>query len=280
MPASRLRSCTLMMVMLLLAPAPALADGAGGAPKGNNRALALEKAKEGLEFYRAERWQDAYDRFREAEHLYHAPSVVIYLARCQQKLGKLAEARILYEPILTEPLGKDAPTPFVDAYSDAQRELEEVRSKLAPPAPSVPAAPHQAGTTEQAPPHEVGTTEQKGSLLPGGLALGLGGVSLAVGAITGGLSLSKVSDLESICPNKNCRPEEQGKADAAKTLGNVSTATFILGGAAIAAGVVLVVVRPGGGPKPAASGGVSRVKPQLSLGASVGLGRLDLRLSF
>lgn len=270
MLAARLRSFAL--ALLFLAPAPALAEGPAMAPGIEKRDLALEKAKEGLALYRAERWQDAWDRFREAEELYHAPSVVLYLARCQRKLGRLAEARALFEQLLAEPLSKDAPPPFIDAHRAAAHELGEVQGEI---------AAAQRGPASPAPTPAPLMAETRGSLLPGGLALGLGVVGVGVGAITGALSLSKASELTlEVCPKYNCSPALQGKADTAKMLGNVSTAAFILGGAAVAAGVVLLVIRPGGGPKPAASGGVSRAESQDRFRADVGLGWLDLRVRF
>jgi hypothetical protein len=270
MLAAHLRACTL--VLLLLVPAPALAAGQEAAPAAANRTLAIENATKGLELYRAERWQEAYERFREADRLYHAPSVVIYLARCQKKLGKLVEALALYEQILADPPAKYASAQFFEAYSDAQSEIEDVRTKrasmrsVAPPPAPPPSPPADA-------------EQQKGSLLPGGIVLGLGAAGLAVGAITGGLSLSKASQLTpELCPNKHCPRSAQSIGDSVKTLGTISTATFIVGGAAAAAGAVLLVVRPGGGSKPAASGGASRAAPEVSAG--VGIGWLDLRGSF
>src|SRR4051812_42180375 len=125
MRAARLRSCTLTLALALLLPTAALAEEPSRKP--DARALALEKAQQGLTHYNAGRWQDAYNAFHDAAGIYDAPSVEIYLARCQRKLGHVDAARALYERILAEPLTKDAPAPFVEAHRDAVRELDALR---------------------------------------------------------------------------------------------------------------------------------------------------------
>lgn len=93
------------------------------------------------------------------------------------------------------------------------------------------------------PPRAAG---EEGSLVPAFVALGVGAVGLGVGGVTGLMSLGKAGDLEDRCPDKQCAPEDQDDFDSATTLGTVSTIGFIVGGVASVAGVVLLVVRPGG----------------------------------
>jgi hypothetical protein len=95
----------------------------------------------------------------------------------------------------------------------------------------------------------------RGWARPAGVALvTVGAVGLAVGAVTGVLSLNKVSALRSSCPGyPHCPADDtEGQADlrSAKTLGNVSTAGFIAGGVLAATGVVLLLVGPGDKRKP------------------------------
>ena len=99
------------------------------------------------------------------------------------------------------------------------------------------------------------------------------GLSL-VGAVTGAISLSKVGDLEEKCPDHRCSPADQATADQARTLGTVSTVGFIAGGALVAAGVVLLVIRPSGGDPAAARSGL-RVTA-----ATAGPGGITLRGTF
>lgn len=80
------------------------------------------------------------------------------------------------------------------------------------------------------------------SRTPAYAALGLGGAGLVVGAVTGGLSLAKVSDLKARCPNGACAPGDQGSLDTAGALGTTSTVAFAVGAVLVATGVVLFVV--------------------------------------
>jgi len=115
---------------------------------------------------------------------------------------------------------------------------------------------------------------------PAGVALvSLGGVGIGLGAVTGLLSLGKVSSLRSSCPAfPHCPVDDTaGKAtlNSALSLGNASTAGFIVGGVFAAAGIAFLVIGPGGGGKPdtvdargSAIAGSVRV--------SVGPGRFDI----
>jgi hypothetical protein len=72
---------------------------------------------------------------------------------------------------------------------------------------------------------------------------GLGAVGIGVGAVTGLLSFSKVSDVEKDCPNNVCPASLQGDLDSAKSLGTVSTIAFIAGGIGVGAGVIGLVLQ-------------------------------------
>jgi hypothetical protein len=102
-------------------------------------------------------------------------------------------------------------------------------------------------------------------MAPGAVVLGVGVVGIAIGAITGAMSLGKVSTLSSHCPTKHgCDPADQSLADSAKSLGTISTIGFVVGGVGLVGGAVLLVVRPG---KPAAAAGVVTFTPRIGLGS-------------
>lgn len=107
------------------------------------------------------------------------------------------------------------------------------------------------------------------------VTLGVAGASLVVGAITGGVTLGAAGDLKKRCPDNHCPNDEQGAYDSANTLATVSTATFVIGGVAAAAGAVLLTLDMLGGraaPSAARSAGAPRgaegvrIQPFLSLG--------------
>jgi hypothetical protein len=69
-----------------------------------------------------------------------------------------------------------------------------------------------------------------------------------MGAITGGLALSKHSDLAAACQGGHCPPGSQGtnqpKIDSYNLMGNLSTAGFAVGGALAVTGIILVATAP------------------------------------
>ncbi|MGK4000272.1 tetratricopeptide repeat protein [Sorangium sp. So ce1024] len=259
-----LRRCA--FAVTLLAAAPALAAEPPEAAPADAQQLARTKAHEGLKLYGADRWQEAFEAFQEADRLYHAPTLVLYMARCQRKLGKLEAARALYEQVLDEALPEDAPPAFLEARKDAEIELAGVRDALRPPEPAPPPAPRPEGGG--------------GSLVPAAVAFGLGAVGLGVGAATGIASLSRVSDIKARCDGQRCPPELKGDADTASTLGHVSTVGFVVGAASAAAGVVLLALRPGGDAAPEDAGAAPQARRGAVWSAAVGLGRIELRGEF
>jgi hypothetical protein len=107
------------------------------------------------------------------------------------------------------------------------------------------------------------TTTSKGSYVPAILAFGLAGAGVAVGTITGVMTLSKQSDLAAACPNKTCGPAQHGDIDSANALGLVSTIAFIAAGSSAALGIVLFFV----GKPSAVKVEAARVEPWIGLGA-------------
>jgi hypothetical protein len=86
-------------------------------------------------------------------------------------------------------------------------------------------------------------------LLPG-ILLGIGGASLLVGAITGGVFAGKASDLKDRCPDNHCAPEDEEEGNSVTTLGNVSTATLVIGAVGVVAGTIFLFVPLGGDEAP------------------------------
>ena len=83
---------------------------------------------------------------------------------------------------------------------------------------------------------------------------GVAAVGIGIGAVTGLMSLLKTNELKDVCPNDRCPPGKEADIDSAKSLGNVSTAAFVVGGIGLAVGVVGVLTS-GGDRKESASSG-------------------------
>jgi tetratricopeptide (TPR) repeat protein len=77
----------------------------------------------------------------------------------------------------------------------------------------------------------------------GWVAVGVGAAGLLTGAVTG-IVVAADSGLRNDCPNNNCPSSKSDNANTYNLLRNVSTAGFIVGGVAAAAGVTLLLWTP------------------------------------
>lgn len=112
-------------VPLFLAPS-ALAE-----PSASDRTTARALAAEGYSALSKKDYELAEDRFRRAEALVHAPSLVVDHARALVGLGRLAEAYERYDSARRETVPARAPAAWKRAVADAQREIKSIESKIA-----------------------------------------------------------------------------------------------------------------------------------------------------
>jgi hypothetical protein len=129
--------------------------------------------------------------------------------------------------------------------SGGQTVVVDCNPPQAPAAAPVAQAPAASGTADQRndKPENDTASRQTGNIRTWGwVTLGLGGALLAGGAVTGGLALSKNSEIESNCPGGKCPASERDALDARATLG--ITTDILLGAGAVAAvaGILMVTV--------------------------------------
>ncbi len=110
---------------VLVAPRPAAAQSAA------DKATARGLAREGIKLFKAGKFADALDKLQRAQSLYDAPVHLIYIARCQDKLGLVVESTETYRKLVRLDLDDGAPDAFKQAVADAKKELPEVEPKLA-----------------------------------------------------------------------------------------------------------------------------------------------------
>ena len=152
---ARLFACTLALVAfspaLALAqkPAPSSADARGRARK---------LADKGYELYQAGKYADALSVFRKAEAEFHAPTLLLMIARCYERVGRLLEARSIYETVVEERLPPGAPAAFAEAQRDAKSELQAL----------IPSIPTLQVTVAGAPDDEVSMTLDGAPIAAGG----------------------------------------------------------------------------------------------------------------
>jgi hypothetical protein len=125
---ARLAPRAALALLLALTAAPAEAQPASGSTR--NQAMARAKGQEGLKLFAEGQWQSAYNLLAEADKLYHASTLTLYMARCQRNLGRLIEARDLYDKLLAEELPTGAPQAFVDAKRIGESERKALQAAI------------------------------------------------------------------------------------------------------------------------------------------------------
>jgi len=135
--------------------------------------------------------------------------------------------------------------------------------------PALKDDPRAVEQKEIVPPPPTGLGPRKiGAIVAGGVAV----ASLAAGGVFGGLAFSKWADVETgageNCSNpgsfSGCNADFQKKGEQARTFADVSTATFIVGGAAAVGAAVLWFTAPSG---PAKKGSRVEVLPYAGNGS-------------
>jgi hypothetical protein len=101
----------------------------GDSPSPRSEARAL--AEHGDELFEIGRCDLAIDTWRKAYAKFHAPTILLRVARCQALVGKVVDAARTLETITREPLDPRAPAPFIDAKRAAEHDLEGVRARIA-----------------------------------------------------------------------------------------------------------------------------------------------------
>jgi hypothetical protein len=113
-----------------------------------------------------------------------------------------------------------------------------------PPPTSAPASapPYQGPIPGSAPGAEASSSGS--SNVPAYLLIGTGVVGVAVGSIFGAKVLSKKSSLDGVCKSgkTSCPPSAQGDIDSMRSAATLSTVGFAVGGVALGAGVIMLLV--------------------------------------
>jgi hypothetical protein len=102
------------------------------------------------------------------------------------------------------------------------------------------------------------------------VGVGVAGAGLIVGAVTGGLAMGKASSANSACNSVDltCTPAGYDDVTSGRTLGNISTVSFIVAGVGAVVGVIGFIISPHGHEETA------------SVGPSIGLGGNGLQGTF
>ncbi len=99
------------------------------------------------------------------------------------------------------------------------------------------------------------------------VGFGIGAAGIVVGSVTGILAMGKASTVSGECSGNTCPPSVyQGDLSSGRTMGNVSTVAFIVGGVGAAGGLAALLLIKPGGDEPAPS--AATVQPWIGPGSA------------
>ena len=251
---------------------------------------AKELVKAGDAKFRGGDYAGALNDYRGADALMRVPTTGIEVARTLVLLGRLLEARVIYQRIVEESHDDDEPEPFRVAREQAATALEDLANRI----PSIEVAVQSTKSSDvvvtidgktvatgspveldpgehvveakavghrvarekidlperaqhrttlvlrpladEAPPTPEPPAAQEAGIPPWTwIGVGVAGAGVVVGAITGGLSLSKASDLKEQAIGDNVYPESSRSLQQdSVTFAHVSTVSFAVAGAGVA----------------------------------------------
>ncbi len=118
-----------------LSTAFALSLGMSIAPRAHaqsdaDRATARSLGQDGQQALDNKDFATAEDRFRRADKMVHAPTLMLGLARALSAEGKFVEAQEAYNRIVRDGLAPNAPDAFKRALDDAKKEVDAVSAKV------------------------------------------------------------------------------------------------------------------------------------------------------
>jgi tetratricopeptide (TPR) repeat protein len=119
----------LLLVLLLLAPAPSLADRADDA----RMAAARERFNVGKTLYDLGNYRDALREFAAGYALVPKPQFLLNIGQCHRQLGEIAQARRVYERFLALTDDNDRDRPSVHAVLAELKRQEESAPLLQQP---------------------------------------------------------------------------------------------------------------------------------------------------
>lgn len=118
--------CLLGLAVSLTTPAALARE-----PTSEDRTTARELAREGFEALRAQDYALAADRFKRADALVHAPTLLVDLGRSYVGLGRLVMAHEAFQQVMREGVPADAPAPWRRALAVAREEDAKIEPRLA-----------------------------------------------------------------------------------------------------------------------------------------------------
>jgi len=142
--------------------------------------------------------------------------------------------------------GEDARAEVDVAESEEKSVTLEVKAPAEPVAAPVSEKPVPAPTTAAPAPLPPTKTDTDSGGLGAATWIGLGltGVGLMAGSITGALALSKARTAKDRCVNNECPPDVHDDVNDGKLMGNISTVSFAVAGVGVVVTIIGLVTKP------------------------------------
>ena len=207
--------------------------------------LARAHFSSGRAYYERGRYEDAAREFLEAYRLSNRAELLDNASRAYERALLFDEAIETLERMRREHPESAQGTAIDERIANLERLRERVEGGR-----GEGDATATADTPDAPPPAETGSEGGGGGgvSIPGILVLSGGGALGLAALITGGVSHAMYEDVRSVCTDDGlCPADRQGDLDTGNALAITSTVLTFVSVAAMAAGVVILVVDTGGG---------------------------------
>lgn len=258
---------TLAMAAGLTFAAPAFA---GEMDKTTDVKQAEQYAEEAYQAYSSKDYSTAVTLYLKALELVPSADVIYNVAKIYDtKLKDRELAMTFYRKYIADP-GADPER--VRTANERLAALREAEAAANEPAPATGAPPPGGSTSAAAPPPK--DDGLSGVQVTGLVLGGLGIVGLGLGTGFGLSAMSSADDANAVCDGNDCTTQEGvDAAESASSAAGASTAGFVIGGALLTSGTLLLLF---GGDSPSPARGDTTA---LSVAPAVGPGGAELSFS-
>lgn len=215
------------------------------AQDGTDEERAEAHFRSGRAYYERARYEDAAREFLESYRLSSRPELLENAARAYERGLLFDEAIATLQQMLTAHAGFESEATVRERIENLQRLRDRMQAggEEASSGPEAGTATTPTPTVREAPSSGGGGAVS----IPGILALSGGGAVGIAAIITGAVSHASFEVLAAECgPDRVCAPERQGDIDTGNALAITSTVLTFVSIAAMATGVVLLIVDTGG----------------------------------
>ena len=224
------------MIRVVLAAALAL-----GGPGSTGDLSADELSEQAIEEFNGKNYEEAVRLFEEAYEKDPQPNYLYNIGRVYEESGDFAKAVELYQDFVSKPgvdlQARENAIARLKVLKDALEQLEEDEEPVPEPVLEPEPEPEPTGPDKD----ELRADRVRKVRIAGYSLMGVGGVSLVVGAVFGGLALGKKNDADDAAFVDSA----MGLRDDAKTQARVADAMYITGGVLAGAGLVMVLATLG-----------------------------------